>query len=994
MADGGTSELFAIPDFWKSSTWQQELGLADASDETPDGFFHLKIGESDAITLFLGQDEPPDDDRESTFFQIPALLRELQPPVEANEDDSTQQPLAVVKLALEPPSAGNDDDDSDLWLYPDEYLLPSVPGYKSWTSFAHADSRNLVSIPVLASEQGPAFLDALVLSDDNLLGLKVTGGGDSLVVDPRGYCSCLLALALGRASVLFSWDDDRRCFVALHSSPRISGFTGPILRSVERTCLECGTYSRSLRAFVDVSFTSATSATPSRAALARAVDRLLLTIQSELGVRGQRSRSVLQLQALIRPVAAVVRYMRGLVVQLSRCSADDGILLATLFQEAQSMEHSAPLLREVAKQVLQIVSEPWLGFVGRWIGLDPRSKNTMWAGQFESKAFVRHGDRVWIDDTGAEQAEPDYFLDADKMPAFIPDEMAQALFETGRNLRFLWTNHPEHALSDPATFARAGPPPLRWQFDWEPVLEAERVADAYELAVAVAIATHQRRRPTFQLSQARQPPTSFEIGWSLPSLELQFFGKDNDQIASGIEASMATLDGPVAHAADDGLTTILRQRLFDDYDNDNSNAETLVLDEFCPHWSLLPLLSFGPVMAAQARLVSRACMQLLFGAHDVRKHLRLQREFQLLGNGVFCSRLSHALFDPDLAGAEARTGVQLSSGGLGLRLSNRDSWPPASSELRLALLGVLVESYQDGRNRKGGKDKMPGDLSFAVRDLSAEEMDRCMDADSLEALDFLRLSYKPPLALLSVMTPAILVKYDRVFRLLLRVLRMYYVVNQLSRETSVRRATAAATATATVGGSLQSPDDSVATRFRFEARHFVSSVMAYFLDTGVGTPWQAFDHWLDDVQAGLDGLDEGEGEGESNATKHVISPERLRERHEQTVDEVMAALFLRKRQQPLLELLETIFGLILDFAKLSRSRASDQTGLQQQTVRLHADFRKKLAVFLTVCRGLGEKQADSAARRTQQLPQQSGPSLAGLLLMLDYNGAFSGSPGR
>src|SRR5690606_14844995 len=113
-----------------------------------------------------------------------------------------------------------------------------------------------------------------------------------------------------------------------------------------------------------------------------------------------------------------------------------------------------------------------------------------------------------------------------------------------------------------------------------------------------------------------------------------------------------------------------------------------------PNWTLVPLLSFGPVIEAQSSLISRECMRLLFDTHQVRTHIDLLRQYFLFGNGVFCSRLAHALFDPDLSSAERRSGVALSGGTMGLRLSGRRTWPPASSELRLALMGVLSECYQ------------------------------------------------------------------------------------------------------------------------------------------------------------------------------------------------------------------------------------------------------------------------------------------------------------
>jgi hypothetical protein len=369
---------------------------------------------------------------------------------------------------------------------------------------------------------------------------------------------------------------------------------------------------------------------------------------------------------------------------------------------------------------------------------------------------------------------------------------------------------------------------------------------------------------------------------------------------------------------------------------------------FAPPISLTPILSFSPIIAAQARIINGTSMRLFFQAHNLREHLNIQRRFQLLGDGVFSSRLSHALFDPELETAERRAGVARTGGIMGLRLEGRDSWPPASSELRLSLMGVLTESYvlatSGGREHAGGyldrKNELPGDLSFAVRDMSYDEMEKCKIPNSVEALDFLRLSYKPPPPLEAVITPMCLYKYDQLFKLLLRVMRMLFVVSQLFRDALDRT-------------SYWQGIDSTAQRFRIEAHHFVSCVSGYFFDTGIDATWRIFERKLDQIEKRIkddaDHLVLGQNEG----------PDKLREYHERILDRIMFALLLRKRQQPVMKLLEDIYTLILHFAKHSRSRAlgvKRRIGPDQEVKEMYLKFRKKVEVFITVCRGLSEKK--------------------------------------
>ena len=853
--------------------------------------------------------------------------------------------------------------ESDIWLT-EQTNIVTRPEYKVW---AASDPRHGgASAVAFVSESGPDVFDALLASKE--LGRDSEAPWGYELVPAAAYCACLLSLALGRASALFSWDVETRSFVPTLHPVKIPGYSCQVLQGTREICLECGNSNRLLDAFVKRTYSSHT--TPSRVALANAINALLVTVQGELGSRGQRARSVVQLQALVRPAQALLQYVKRLVGRLSRSTSDEG-LLSLLFDEAQSIEYGEEYLRNTVREILKAVSKPFMDFAAEWIGLAPESGIRV-TKHNAGKAFVKVENRIWIDDMGYELEEPDYFLDEDRMPTFMPEEVAQSLFEAGRNLRFLWENHPQHPLSDPKFLAGVPRPPLLWQFDWGAMERVERKAASYERALQDAI------RQASELSSRGQ-----DVGWTARDIhtsdyELQFFGKDERQIESRVLASMAELDRPLTTRQEDSLSYQLRLHLFD-----RSPSSVAAVQDFTPPWSLLPLLSFGPIVAAQARVVSRECMKLLFEEHNVRQHIDLQRSFHLLGNGVFCSRLSHTLFDPELDTAERQSGITLAGEAMGLRLGGRENWPPASSELRLVLMGVLLESYQDsaGRQQGGGaKHDLPGDLSFAVRDLSPDEMDCCMDPDALEALDFLRLSYKPPSALMPVMTPVVLAKYDRIFRLLLRVLRTLYAANQLLVHASAEAARDEAPDAATV-------------RFRIEARHFVANTTAYFFDTGITLPWQRFEGWLDEMKADL-------AEPWSPSSRSY-SPDRLRDRHEQVLDEIMAALLLRKRYQPVLQLLEDIFRVILQFSKVSGHlalgrREHDEPGEAQA---LYAIFRKKVEVFVTVCRGMSEKVASGS--KAGQLGGETGRdsvaeegAIARLLLMLDMTGYYARKPPR
>lgn len=854
----------------------------------------------------------------------------------------------------------------DIWLFHGDDITKQAE-IRTWAAFNQGGKPEPTA--AFMTEASSAAFDALLAADGNPF--KIPDNDKYGIVHSGPYLACLLSLALGRSSLLYAWDDGTASFVATLERVKLQGYSGESLEGLSLACKDCGESTRYLQSFVEKIY--AAHASPARTALANAIDKLLLTIQSELGGRAERVRSLLQLQVLIQPVRSILVYFRGMIKRLAKSRSDEQ-LISMLFEEAHSVEYKAGFLRDTICEVLRMVSRPWTDFVGEWIGLRPEEGLVM-TKDGPGRSFVKVGNKMWVDDQGFELEEPDYFLDEEAMPSFMPEDIAREVFETGRNLRFLRTNHPEHRLATQGHIPACKPPKLEWQFDWDAMSRVEQKAKEYEEALSRFL---ERGIEAGSKDSSISKDASEDA-----SPSFQFFGQDESQITANLLASIKTFDNPTLsprNPTQDNLHHILTHQLFS-----ASPATTSPESDFNPHWSLLPLLSFGPIVSAQSNIINTECTRLLFASHDLRSHLRLQRQYHLLGNGLFCSRLSHALFDPDLDTAERRTGVALTGGAMGLRLSGRDTWPPASSELRLALMGVLAESYEappetrpqrDGRRRKTG-ELLPStmDMSFAVRDLGPEEIEKCVDPDGLEALDFLRLSYKPPVALLPLFTPVILLKYDRVFGLLLRVLRMLYVVNRLFRDVV-----------------LFSPGGEgveLKLRFRAEAHHFVTRLTGYLFDTAVGLPWARFETWLDGVEGELNGA----GKGSGRRGTSYGGPDRIRERHEQALDEILAGLLLRRRQRPVMGLVEDLFGCILGFAKALRRR--DRGGEDKDVKRLYSTFRKKVEVFITVCRGMSENdgggtgtwqsgRTEDGAGGKQRPGQENG--IVRLLLLLDMSG--------
>ncbi|OTB00068.1 hypothetical protein M426DRAFT_324572 [Hypoxylon sp. CI-4A] len=911
MADDDPADVFAFPDFDQSSKW---LTLSPGTDTQ---FFHVDLGDSGNPSESHISIKPAKVDDDG-FFKLP----DFPLPTNLEETDDINHQDAPIPEPLHDVNLHDLDVFDESWLEKDQPAKPEAE-YKTWDAFSMPDIPQVT--PLFITEAGPGTYDAAMKQAEDPLGI---GNTKNATVQSNPYLTALLALAFGRGSVFFVWDEEKASFTVNLDKMRITGYSFQVLEGLQKSCLECGNATRTLSAYVQTTYKTHRGAV--RVAVAKAVDVILLAIQKVLGGRVRQVRSLLQLQSVIQPVRSVLAYLRRLIGKVSKTKTDEHAL-SLIFKETQSLEHTNAFLSEIMREVLSRASEPWIHFAEKWIGLKAEGGVPL-TKEDPGNGFVKVEKSSIVDDFGFESVEPDYVLDEKRMPEFVPGEVTLVLFETGKTLRLLRTHHPEHPLCRDELIMQSGPPVLKWYFEWKSIGHFQEDIKGYESRLFESLHSWSTEKAT--TLQPSSYNRTLAVGYNL-----QFFGHDETQLEERFLASIEVLNkSPAAISEEDSLSKLIHTRL---YEENPSIEETI--SYFSPHWSLIPYYSFGPLVASQARVINREYMKLLFSAHKLRDHLSLQKQFHLLGNGVFCSRLSGALFDPNLDTAERQTGVALSGGTMGLRLNGRDTWPPASSELRLALMGVLADSYlpssPQATSPVDGKDDLPGDISFAVRDLPPEEIDKCLDPSSLEALDFLRLSYKPPAPLVPIFTPIILLKYDKIFKLLLRVLRMLYITEQLFRDTLGRT-------------SNWYDVDNASLRFRFEAQHLIASISAYFFETAIEMPWRRFDVWLNGVEDSLTKSDPG-----SDGTR-IMSPDELREEHERILDHIMHTLLLRKRQQPVMKLLEDIFSLILKFCKVAQLEASgnrESNAKGSSSKNLYSAFKKKVDVFITVCHGLIEK---------------------------------------
>ena len=838
----------------------------------------------------------------------------------------------------------------DIWSFPLDVEEQTTSKLKSWETFYNKTFQEPRTAYI--SEGGPQVFDAILAAQDGDRKDGGIGRESGCVIKSVALVSSLFKLGLGRESVLYRYEENQRTFLPLIANGRISGYSLEAVQSLSATFIDHGNRIKRLQAFIDVTQTSSKSSSTS-IALAGSVAAIIARLQAQIGYSSKSGRTLLQLQELFEGPGLILSYVDNIVVKISAARSEEEFL-SRLYSFVEDAEHSAEWIRPASFQILASVSRPWLDAVSKWVGL----RGTI------SAEFPGHGlnSVVVREETqrlegGKETKRLEYDFEPLSMPNFISEEDSLLIFETGKSLRLLETHQPEHPLSRPTQTGIMEAPGLDWQFSWRDVERIQLQAQEYESNLRKAIAD-------FNGGNSGKVNLHKKDGMQT---EITPVGLSEETAKAYIHASMAKFEKPLPDlTADRGNNR-----------PPECNYNDLPQEEiFAPPLSLLPVLSFSPVIANQALLINRACLRLLFREHNIRSHLSLLHRYSLCGDGVFASRLSHALFDPELGSTERRKG-RFRAGNSGLKLGSRDTWPPASSEVRLALMGILTESYHEsGQGAEGSsmfRKELPGGMSFAIRDMAEDELQRCMDPDSIEALDFLRLQYRPPPPLDAVITQASLAKYDIVFKLLLRAARMLFVANQLFRDMNSRFA-------------VRHGADSTSKSFRIESHHFVSALCRYFFN-GVQANWNILQRRLEDIDRALDHDDMSDAD----------SLHKLRDFHENLLDRLMFTLILRKRQAQVMKLLEEIFSLILVFARYTRTEATTRDMGHSDSIKVdlketYGKFKKKVGIFLSVCRGLSERRGEGGSQRYdegEELGEDGGNPIGQLLLDFEMSGFYA-----
>lgn len=801
------------------------------------------------------------------------------PPLDGIESD--QQHLDPVDSDIaSPPSelwdTGQDaqDDPASVWdVGLDLDLLPGRPRLHTWEAFEKKTVPNAERTAYL-SEAGPGAFDAV---------LAKRAGKSNGVLPKDVMLRALCNLVLGRASIFFQWDEQKAAFTRTLEDVPISGYSTIACDSFIQHLMEYATLYRSLRSS-STYLRSKRQGLPCLVAFNGCLVDILDYIEQRITNQMPQVRSIIQLQALVILPRELLVTLDMISRSVKAAETDEGVISA-LSDHVHEILGADSYLGGVLRLVLERTSAPWLEKLATDFGLIDDPTDVAEAQLDEDATAVDFDSSAMT--TPAERGE---------MPGFMSSDDRRMVHDAKASLRILRKTLSQRCVDRAAQ-----------------KLSQSALGKAVEchsvVATKVAMAPGSERG----VEDACSVPEMEDLVWADATIQHDFLARIDARM-SGSPEQLAGQDDDLRNAVLSYCTTA---------GPSTELAASLIQD-------IGPLDRLRPALALQSRYLNRTLLQHLF-ANGLSHHIRLQHSYHFLSSGEFVTRLSTALFSIETQSAERKRGTIPTGQAMGLRLGarNEQRWPPASSELRLTVMDVLIETYRadyPSASAKMNAKELPGGLSFSIRELPEHEIDRVMDPSSIYALDFLRLQYSAPAPLNAILTSASMQVYDSVFRQLLRVQRVLHVTTALTREMANR--------THTHGAALHQ------TRFARQAHAFTTTLLSHMMDLGICSPWRTFMRTLGIVERSL--------QDEVNAMP--TSLEDLEQMHTAYLDRIRSRLFLRRKQEKVRLAIEDVLSALLKGAAIV-----EHEGHQMQLETVTAEFEGAMKALLELLRSAVDK---------------------------------------
>ncbi|PWY98927.1 hypothetical protein BCV70DRAFT_201143 [Testicularia cyperi] len=460
------------------------------------------------------------------------------------------------------------------------------------------------------------------------------------------------------------------------------------------------------------------------------------------------------------------------------------------------------------------------------------------------------------------------------------------------------------------------------------------------------------------------------------------------------------------HDAGDALATYLARAVESSHSDQPSTFQGMAFDAVTQRSLITPFQTW-------ARLINASLISVFFQDLGLGTYLQTCKQFLLLGSEYFERQVVSSLFDVDRRSmlgigpsGEARGGTSLSVVALNRGLMVDGIWPPSDALLSSALNTAVIETvssmrqaheescsnrmrrYGDTAALRGGdghedavtlayKD-LDERLSFAVVEppsSSRKGKPSWADPSSIDALDWLTLSFHPPPLISPLLTSLAQTRYQRLWNQLLRIKRCKVAMRAAFQHT-FKSTSASFTFDFQLNALLQ--------RMRWQMGHFLDCYGGFVQEIGIEWQWKRFMDRLDRVRREVS--DElGTTAGRSSPAAHKTSEDAgsdndddleedelqlddeqrqalmtssfelkdvfsLARYHERVLDRMLESTFLKSKQRGVAKIVNSLLQSILDFAQMCCDFHSPAAGTEPPTLHdfesVYKYFGSRLDVFL------------------------------------------------
>ena len=481
----------------------------------------------------------------------------------------------------------------DVWCFPvpSENQETRLAKLKTWEVFCDASFQEPRSVYI--SEAGPeAFDAALAAPAADIGGPRSQTSGR--VIHSEVLIASLLQLGLGRESVLYFYSSSNHSFCPYIVDGRLSGYSLGAFQVLANTFIDLGNRTRSLQDFVHAA-QSSDRPFPALIALAHSISTLLATLQLQIGKNFTLIRSLLQMQSHFEQPSLLLSHLQEIISRIEGTTTDEE-LLTKLFAIVQESEVTTVWLRPLIFQIFANVSKPWLASLDRWLGL---KSDVMLGKEHNLPAFVRTIEDELKLEGRKEVKVLDCEFESRGVPSFMAEEDALAIFLIGRSLRLLEIYQPHNPLVRSMSLGNVHLPILEWHFTWRDIERLRTRAAEYESVLQQAMYDFNVGDSSFSVldedDNVRSQKPVEEAMASLPEESAKAY----------ISASIASFEKPICQLRVTNDPTLSGVLLETTCKTDDFVQNSV----FGPPISLLSVISLGPLISAQARMINQACLR-------------------------------------------------------------------------------------------------------------------------------------------------------------------------------------------------------------------------------------------------------------------------------------------------------------------------------------------------------------------------------------------------